>query len=70
MSGAIVNNNNTGEGGEMADKISAQGELVRTLKADKKPKEEITAAVNVLLALKVNRLKEIRDVKESCFKSV
>jgi len=52
MSGAIENNNNTGEGGEIADKISAQGELVRTMKADKKPKEEITAAVNVLLALK------------------
>ena len=61
MSGAIENNNNTGEGGEIADKISAQGELVRTMKADKKPKEEITAAVNVLLALKVKSLKEMRQ---------
>jgi len=44
--------NNSSGGGELADKIAAQGDLVRTLKTDKKPKEEITAAVNVLLALK------------------
>ena len=55
MGSIIENNNNTGGGGELADKIAAQGDLVRTLKADKKPKEEITAAVNVLLALKVKR---------------
>ena len=55
MGSIIENNNNTGGGGELADKIAAQGDLVRTLKADKKPKEEITAAVNVLLALKVRR---------------
>ena len=53
MGSIIENNNNTGGGGELADKIAAQGDLVRTLKADKKPKEEITAAVEVLLALKV-----------------
>ena len=55
MGSIIENNNNTGGGGELADKIAAQGDPVRTLKADKKPKEEITAAVNVLLALKVRR---------------
>jgi len=49
---AASESNSSGGGGELADKIAAQGDLVRTLKADKKPKEEITAAVNVLLALK------------------
>ena len=52
MSSLVENNNNTGAG-DLSDKIAAQGDLVRKLKGDKKPKEEITAAVEVLLALKV-----------------
>ena len=40
-------------GGELGAKVAAQGELVRQLKADKKPKEEIDAAVKTLLSLKV-----------------
>ena len=52
MSSPVENNNNTGAG-DLSDKIAAQGDLVRKLKGDKKPKEEITAAVGVLLALKV-----------------
>ena len=59
MSSPVENNNNTGaEAGDISDKIAAQGDLVRKLKGDKKPKEEITAAVEVLLALKV-RVKQI-----------
>jgi len=42
-----------GPGGELSAKIAAQGDLVRQLKTDKKPKEEIDAAVKGLLALKV-----------------
>ena len=53
MGSIVENNNNDTGGGELAAKIAAQGDLVRTLKADKKPKEEITAAVTTLLALKV-----------------
>ena len=52
MSSPVENNNNTGAG-DLSDKVAAQGDLVRKLKGDKKPKEEITAAVQVLLALKV-----------------
>ena len=40
-------------GGELGAKVAAQGELVRQLKAGKKPKEEIDAAVKTLLSLKV-----------------
>ena len=40
-------------GGELGAKVAAQGELVRQLKADKKPKEEIDTAVKTLLSLKV-----------------
>ena len=40
-------------GGELGAKVAAQGDLVRQLKADKKPKEEIDAAVKTLLSLKV-----------------
>merc|ERR1712013_182666 len=40
------------QGGELGAKVAAQGELVRKLKADKKPKEEIDAAVKTLLSLK------------------
>ena len=36
--------------------MTAQGELVRQLKADKKPKEEVEAAVKQLLALKVRQV--------------
>ena len=57
----MSNNNNvvnenvaSGPGAEISDKITAQGDLVRQLKSDKKPKEEIEAAVKVLLALKVD----------------
>ena len=57
MSSLVENNNNTGAG-DLSDKIASQGDLVRKLKGDKKPKEEITAAVEVLLALKV-RVKHI-----------
>ena len=53
MGSIVENNNNDTGGGELAAKIAAQGDLVRTLKADKKPKEEITAAVTTLLSLKV-----------------
>ena len=41
-------------GGELGAKVAAQGDLVRQLKTDKKPKEEIDAAVKALLALKVS----------------
>ena len=57
MSSLVENNNKTGAG-DLSDKIASQGDLVRKLKGDKKPKEEITAAVEVLLALKV-RVKHI-----------
>ena len=53
MSSPVEKNNNTGAG-DLGDKVAAQGDLVRKLKGDKKPKEEITAAVQVLLALKVS----------------
>ena len=43
-------------GGELGAKVAAQGELVRQLKADKKPKEEIDAAVKTLLSLKVRKV--------------
>ena len=43
----------SGAGGDVSAKIGAQGDLVRQLKADKKPKEEIDSAVKQLLALKV-----------------
>jgi hypothetical protein len=39
--------------GELGAKVAAQGDLVRQLKADKKPKDEIDTAVKALLALKV-----------------
>ena len=39
---------------ELGAKVAAQGDLVRQLKADKKPKEEIDTAVKALLALKVS----------------
>jgi len=55
----MSNNNNTsnenansGAGSDISAKITAQGDIVRQLKGDKKPKEEIDAAVKVLLALK------------------
>jgi len=38
---------------ELGAKVAAQGDLVRQLKADKKPKDEIDTAVKALLALKV-----------------
>jgi len=41
-----------GPGAEAGARVAAQGELVRQLKADKKPKEEVEAAVKQLLALK------------------
>ena len=53
MSSPVEKNNNNTGAGDLSDKIAAQGDLVRKLKGDKKPKEEITAAVEVLLALKV-----------------
>merc|ERR1719394_1957026 len=43
---------NAGAGAEISSKIAAQGDLVRQLKSDKKPKEEIEAAVKILLSLK------------------
>merc|ERR1712142_196974 len=44
----------TSDGGssELSSKVEAQGNLVRQLKGDKKPKEEIDAAVKKLLELK------------------
>ena len=48
-------NANTGAGADISDKIAYQGDIVRQLKTDKKPKDEIDAAVKVLLALKVTR---------------
>ena len=42
--------------GELGAKVAAQGDLVRQLKADKKPKEEIDTAVKALLALKVRTI--------------
>merc|ERR1711915_1043855 len=41
-----------GAGEEIAAKIESQGNIVRQLKTDKKPKDEIDAAVKTLLALK------------------
>jgi len=41
-----------GPGAEAGARVAAQGELVRQLKGDKKPKEEVEAAVKQLLALK------------------
>jgi len=41
-----------GPNGVMSAKVGAQGDLVRQLKGDKKPKEEIDMAVKQLLALK------------------
>ena len=41
---------------ELGAKVAAQGDLVRQLKADKKPKEEIDSAVKALLALKVSAI--------------
>ena len=62
----MSNNNNTsnenansGAGSDISAKITAQGDIVRQLKGDKKPKEEIDAAVKVLLALKVRRINSI-----------
>ena len=49
----VSENSNSGAGGELSEKITVQGDLVRQLKGDKKPKEEIDAAVKTLLALKV-----------------
>ena len=43
-----------GAGGEISAAISAQGDRVRQLKADKKSKEEIDTAVKELLKLKVS----------------
>ena len=42
--------------GELGAKVAAQGDLVRQLKADKKPKDEIDTAVKALLALKVSTI--------------
>ena len=43
-------------------KVTEQGNVVRDLKAQKAPKEEITAAVNTLLALKTE-LKEAEQLE-------
>jgi hypothetical protein len=42
-----------GPNSELSAKVEAQGGLVRQLKGDKKPKEEVDVAVKQLLALKV-----------------
>ena len=42
--------------GALGAKVAAQGDLVRQLKTDKKPKEEIDTAVKALLALKVSSI--------------
>ena len=49
----VSENSNSGAGGDLSAKITAQGDLVRQLKGDKKPKEEIDTAVKTLLSLKV-----------------
>ena len=49
----VSENSKSGAGGDLSAKITAQGDLVRQLKGDKKPKEEIDEAVKTLLALKV-----------------
>ena len=54
MSVDINENVESGGGEEISTKITAQGDIVRQLKADKKPKEEIDAAVKILLSLKVS----------------
>jgi len=43
-----------GAGGQISAAISAQGDLVRKLKTDKKAKEEIDTAVKELLKLKAD----------------
>lgn len=74
MSGLNNNNNpvgensNSGAGGELSDKITIQGDLVRQLKGDKKPKEEIDAAVKTLLALKVRTLHQDDVLLKSTFR--
>ena len=49
----VSENSNSGARGDLSAKITAQGDLVRQLKGDKKPKEEIDTAVKTLLSLKV-----------------
>ena len=51
----VSENSNSGAGGDLSAKITAQGDLVRQLKGDKKPKEEIDTAVKTLLSLKVTQ---------------
>jgi hypothetical protein len=41
------------DGGDLDARIAEQGNLVRQLKADKKDKQEVDAAVKLLLELKV-----------------
>ena len=43
----------SGAGGDLDAKIAEQGSLVRQLKADKKDKQEVDAAVKLLLEMKV-----------------
>ena len=59
MSVDINENVESGGGEEISTKITAQGDIVRQLKADKKPKEEIDAAVKILLSLKVSVYKNL-----------
>ena len=59
MSVDINENVESGGGEEISNKITAQGDIVRQLKADKKPKEEIDAAVKILLSLKVSVYKNL-----------
>jgi len=52
MSAIATNVCSDGGSSELSSKVEAQGNLVRQLKGDKKPKEEIDAAVKKLLELK------------------
>ena len=47
---------------DLRKKVEEQGQVVRDLKANKAPKEEITAAVNTLLSLK-SELKEAQQLE-------
>ena len=53
-----VSQSNKSSTNDLYEKVKAQADLVRTVKANKAPKDEVTKQVNVLLALKEEYKKE------------